>query len=140
MPIFNNETVMLAVLKHLADGKKLTTDETVAFVEKHFGLTEEERNQTVTDLSGREVRIVEDDTESALFQMRDAKLIEKNRADSSYTITQLGFGLLSTNPEKITPKFLRALSSSMRQNEDSGDGEASSLRERIRVAIHNARL
>lgn len=101
MAIPDFQTLMLPVLRHLAERRSLTSD-LVAEVSTAYGLTEEERRQPLP--SGRQTTIA-NRTHWALAYLNRAGLIVRV-ARGEYEATDEGRKLLATPPDRITIGFL----------------------------------
>lgn len=102
MPIPDFQTLMLPLLKHLADGSERTNQETVDALAKEFNLTDSELAQLLP--SGQQT-IFRNRVAWAKAHFKRAGLIASPRR-GVYKITDRGQDVLEQKPERINLKFL----------------------------------
>jgi restriction system protein len=102
MAIPDFQTVMLPLLKHLADGKEHPNRKVLDALADEFGLTDEERKKLLP--SGQDY-IFRNRVAWARTHMKAASLIN-NPTRGIFVITKAGRDLLATKPEKINLKIL----------------------------------
>ncbi len=102
MAIPDFQTVMLPLLKHLADGKEYPNREVLDALANEFGLTDEERKKLLP--SGQDY-VFRNRVAWARTHMKAAGLIN-NPKRGIFVITKAGRDLLATKPEKINLKVL----------------------------------
>ncbi len=102
MAIPDFQTIMLPILKLLADENEHSLSDIITHLETLFKLTEAEKEQRVP--SGQQ-RIIYNRATWANTYLKTALLIETIKR-GYYKITPLGLELLSKKPQSITKKFL----------------------------------
>src|SRR5687767_13697807 len=104
MSIPDYETIMLPLLRHLADGRERGTQETLDALSREFGLTEEERRELLP--SGRQP-LFTNRVAWAKFYLKKASLIASPRR-GVYGIAERGRELLQQGPPRIDTAFLNS--------------------------------
>lgn len=99
------QTIMLPMLKIMADGKTHTLQESITEIANQFGLSEEQRNELLP--SQRQV-VINNRVGWARTYLSKAGLI-KSPQRASFVITDEGRKVLKSNPEKINIQFLKKL-------------------------------
>ncbi len=102
MPIPDFQTLMLPLLRHLADGAEHTNQESFDALAQEFNLTDTERAQLLP--SGQQT-IFRNRVAWAKAHFKRAGLIESPRR-GIYRITDCGRNVLAGNPKRIDLKFL----------------------------------
>lgn len=102
MAIPDFQSVMLPLLQLAADGKELSSQETVELLAKKFQLTPEERQELLP--SGKQARF-DNRVAWARSYFKQARLVENTRR-GFFQITQRGLDLLRAKPDKINKKTL----------------------------------
>jgi restriction system protein len=102
MPIPDFQTLMLPLLRHLADGAERTNQESVDSLADEFKLTDSERAQLLP--SGQQ-SVFRNRVAWAKAHFKRAGLIESPRR-GIYRITDRGRGVLAEEPTRIDLKFL----------------------------------
>ncbi|MCL2658887.1 MAG: restriction endonuclease [Acidobacteriaceae bacterium] len=101
MPIPDYQTLMLPLLKLVADGKEWNVSKVVEPLADEFNLTEDERNQLYA--SGG--RLFNGRVSWAKTYLSMAGLLESTKR-AHFSISQRGREVLSQHPERITGKYL----------------------------------
>lgn len=102
MPIPDFQTLMLPLLRHLADGAERTNQESFDALAQEFNLTDAERAQLLP--SGQQT-VFRNRVAWAKAHFKRAGLIESPRR-GIYRITDQGREVLTSNPKRIDLKFL----------------------------------
>lgn len=102
MPIPDFQTVMLPLLKSMADGADHRLRDLVPLLAGQFGLTEEERRELLP--SGRQARFTNRLMWAATY-LKEASLVTP-RGRGTQAITPRGLELLAEGPEKLSIKAL----------------------------------
>ncbi|MFZ7112277.1 MAG: restriction endonuclease [Desulfatiglandales bacterium] len=102
MTIPDYQTIMLPLLKVLADGEVHSALQTVDSLSKYFGLSEEEKKELLP--SGKQA-LFDNRVAWARTYMKKAGLIQAPKR-GHFKIAERGKQVLSNNPEKIDVKFL----------------------------------
>jgi restriction system protein len=102
MPIPDFPSLMLPLLKHLADGQDHTNQETSEALAKVFQLTEAERHQLLP--SGKKAAFT-NRVDWAKSHLKQAGLIDSSQC-GIYHITERGQEILRQNPPTITFQYL----------------------------------
>jgi restriction system protein len=102
MSIPDYQTVMLPLLRHLADKQERSSQETVDALSEVFGLSEQERNELLP--SGNQP-IFMNRIGWAKTYLKKAGFIESPRR-GYYRITERGLNELTKNPKKFDNKYL----------------------------------
>ncbi len=102
MAIPDFQTLMLPLLRHLADGAARKNQETIDALSKEFNLTDAERSQLLP--SGQQTVFL-NRVAWAKAHFKRAGLIESPQR-GVYRITNLGREVLAKNPQRIDLKFL----------------------------------
>jgi restriction system protein len=102
MPIPDFQTLMLPLLRHLADGAERTNQESFDALAQDYNLTDAERAQLLP--SGQQT-VFRNRVAWAKAHFKRAGLIESPRR-GIYRITDRGREVLAKNPERIDLKFL----------------------------------
>lgn len=97
---------MKPMLEFLKDGKVHTMKEVGEHLEKHFGLTKEEREELLP--SGKQT-VFENRVGWAKTYLHKARLVDVPER-GSVKITERGFDVLNENPAQIDPKYLMKFS------------------------------
>lgn len=106
MPIPDYQTIMLPLLRHAADGKEHSLQETVEKLAQDFKLTDDERRELLP--SGKQA-IFDNRVGWARTYLKNARLLEYTRR-GHYEITDRGRETLGENPPTINARFLRQFS------------------------------
>lgn len=102
MTIPDYQTIMLPLLKVLADGEVHSALQTVDSLSKYFGLSEEEKKELLP--SGKQA-LFDNRVAWARTYIKKAGLIQSPKR-GHFKIAERGKQVLSKNPEKIDVKFL----------------------------------
>jgi restriction system protein len=102
MSIPDFQTLMLPLLRHLADGTERSNQETLEALAREFNLTEDERIQLLP--SGKQT-VFRNRVAWAKAHFKRAGLIESPQR-GVYRITDRGRSVLAGNPERIDLRFL----------------------------------
>ena len=97
------QEIMLPVLRLTEDNQTHSVKECVEFIEQHFQLTDEEKQERVP--SGKQ-RTVYNRVTWAITHMKKAGLLEFREKRGCFGITTAGHDLLTRNPERINMKLL----------------------------------
>jgi restriction system protein len=106
MPVPDFQTLMLPVLQLAEDGQLHTLRDTVAEMSDAFNLSEAERNEMIG--SRRQPKIY-NNVSWAITYLRAARLLE-SPLRGTFQITERGYEVLSTNPERIDVQYLKRFS------------------------------
>lgn len=104
MPIPDFQSVMLPLLRHLADGRERSNQETLEALAEEFGLSQEERQELLP--SGRQP-IFTNRVAWAKVHLKAAQLIE-SKARGVYKIAARGLEILSRNPDRVDLRLLKS--------------------------------
>jgi restriction system protein len=102
MSIPDYQTIMLPLLKYLADKKERSSQETFDALAEVFGLSEQERNEL---LPSRNQSIFMNRIAWAKTYLKKTGFIESPKR-GYYSITVRGLNELKKNPDKIDNKYL----------------------------------
>jgi restriction system protein len=106
MSIPDYKTIMLPLLRHLADGQEKSSQETFEALSRTFGLSEQEKNELLP--SGNQP-IFMNKIGWAKTYLEKAGLIESPKR-GYYKITERGLSTLKKNPKEIDNKYLSQFS------------------------------
>jgi restriction system protein len=103
MPIPDYQTIMLPLLRQLADGRQHVLKDLVEILGRQFSLTEEEMNEMLSSGQGTRFR---NRVGWARTYMKKAGLVHYPRR-GVVAITERGLNLLSQNPDRIDNNLLK---------------------------------
>jgi len=120
MPIPDFQSVMLPLLRYLADGRERTSQETQDALATHFGLTAEERARRLP--SGQQA-VFSNRIAWAKSHLKNAGLIESPRRGVS-RISQRGRDVLAENPSAVGMSYLMRFPEYVAFRQPRSDGDS----------------
>lgn len=103
MPVPDFQTLMLPVLQLAGNGELHRLSETVDIMCDRFGLSQAERNEMI---SSRKQPRIYNNVSWAITYLRAARLLESPWR-GTFQITERGYQVLETNPERIDVQYLK---------------------------------